>query len=113
MIDPDIKRLEERLSLETHKVITCGVAASHPDASLAHRSPYNDKWNSPQAESVRKLRGNFDSLRAAVRRWIAADDAMDSEDSCTADMIALADTKRALRAEMAGIDGGSNKEQKP
>lgn len=64
-----------------------------------------DPWEYPDT-----VKSDLLSLRAAVRRWIAADDAMDSEDSCTADMIALADTKRALRAEMAGIDG---KEQKP
>jgi hypothetical protein len=64
-----------------------------------------DPWDYPLV-----VMSDLLSLRAAVRRWIAADDAMDSEDSCTADMIALAGTKRALRAEMAGIDG---KEQKP
>ena len=49
--------------LLTHKVITCGVAASHPDASLAHTGAYKEKWDSPQAEEVRKLRAERDALK--------------------------------------------------
>ncbi len=37
------------------KVITCGVAAAHPDANLARTGVYADAW-SPQAEQVCELR---------------------------------------------------------
>lgn len=47
----------------THQVICCGVAASHPDATLTTRGAYAGKWNSAQAEEVRKLRSDRDRLR--------------------------------------------------
>ncbi len=46
----------------THQVICCGVAASHPDATLTTRGAYAGKWNSAQAEQVRKLRAERDAL---------------------------------------------------
>jgi hypothetical protein len=48
----------------THQVICCGVAASHPDATLTTRGAYAGKWNSGQAEQVRKLRAERDALAA-------------------------------------------------
>ena len=48
----------------THQVICCGVAASHPDATLTTRGAYAGKWNSGQAEEVRKLRAERDALAA-------------------------------------------------
>ena len=52
--------------LLTHKIITCGVAASHSDAGLSRRGAYAGKWNSPQAEEVRALRDKYDALIAAA-----------------------------------------------
>lgn len=49
-----------------HKIITCGVAASHPDASLSHRGAYAEKWDSQQAQEVRKLRAERDRYKAAL-----------------------------------------------
>lgn len=49
----------------TNQVICCGVAARHPDATLTTRGAYAGKWNSPQAEEVRKLRAERDALLAA------------------------------------------------
>lgn len=46
----------------THQVICCGVAASHPNATLTMRGAYAGKWNSAQAEQVRKLRAERDAL---------------------------------------------------
>ena len=46
----------------THQVICCGVAASHPDATLTKRGAYAGKWNSRQAEEVRALRAERDAL---------------------------------------------------
>ncbi|QET79844.1 hypothetical protein [Aeromonas veronii] len=58
-----IKGLKEALARTTHQVITCGVAARHPDANLSRReSDYGGKWDSPQAESVRQLRKERDEL---------------------------------------------------
>lgn len=62
-----IAGLRSELQLATHKLLTCGVAARHPDASLSRReSDYGGKWNSPQAESVRQLRQQRDELLEAL-----------------------------------------------
>lgn len=53
-------------NLLEHKVITCGVAASHSDANLAHTGAYAGKWDSAQAMQVRALRAERDALRASV-----------------------------------------------
>lgn len=59
-------------SLMEHKVITCGVAAHHPDANLTRTGAYADKWDSPQAEDVRNLRAERDAERVRGN-GIAAD----------------------------------------
>lgn len=48
-----------------HMVITCGVIASHPDATLGDRGAYANEWNSKQADDVRALRRDRDKLRAS------------------------------------------------
>lgn len=58
--------LRKYAKLIEHKVITCGVAASHPNANLAHTGAYADKWDSPQAQDVRDLRAERDSLKQQV-----------------------------------------------
>jgi len=63
--DSLIAGLREEVALLTHKVITCGVAASHPDANLTRTGAYADQWDSPQAESVRALRAQLDALISA------------------------------------------------
>lgn len=61
---PDvIARLRSELKLMERKVITCGVAATNPDAGLTLRDGYM-QWTSPQADAVRALRAERDSLRA-------------------------------------------------
>ncbi len=50
--------------LMEHKVITCGVAAHHPDANLTRTGAYADKWDSPQAKDVRKVRSERDAAVA-------------------------------------------------
>lgn len=53
--------------LVEHKLLTCGVAATHPDPELSSRQKdYGGKWDSPQAEDVRKLRAERDQLRAEL-----------------------------------------------
>ncbi len=59
-----IKRLNVAVNDLTHQVICCGVAATHPDAELTKKGAYAGKWNSAQAEEVRKLRADRDRLRA-------------------------------------------------
>lgn len=55
--------------LITHKLLTCGVAASHPDANLSKRqADYGGKWDSPAAQDVRKLRSSYISLEAENAR---------------------------------------------
>ena len=64
--------LRRNLDEATHKIITCGVAASHPDPLLSTRDAYGDKWDSPQAQEVRELRGQRDALAAALRELMGA-----------------------------------------
>ena len=53
-------------TLNQHMVITCGVAASHPDPNLSRTGAYASAWNSEQANKVRALRDERDCLRARV-----------------------------------------------
>jgi len=53
------------------KVICCGVAASHSDATLTTRGAYAEIWNSPQAEEVRKLRRERDELLAYIANHLS------------------------------------------
>ena len=57
--------LRRDFKLMERKVITCGVAATNPDPKLTLREDYM-QWNSPQAESVRALRGENEALRALL-----------------------------------------------
>lgn len=61
-----IRALRAALKLATHKVLTCGVAADHPDAGLSSTGVYGGEWDSPQAQRVRKLRANYEALRARL-----------------------------------------------
>lgn len=66
--------LSAELNLRTHQVITCGVAASHPDANLSRTGAYAGKWNSAQAEEVRVLRDQLSAASAqgepAYYKWL-------------------------------------------
>lgn len=69
----------------THQILCCGVAASHPDATLTTRGAYAGKWNSKQAEAVRELRADRDSLRAELERIKALEPVMVYHGACTID----------------------------
>jgi len=61
----------ERVKLLEHKIITCGVAASHPDPELSRRkSDYGGPWDSPQAEEVRKLREQLAEANRKIAKFI-------------------------------------------
>lgn len=100
----------ERLLME-HKVITCGVAANFPDMSSA--GEYGKKWDSPQAQDVRKLRAKHDALAAGVRALadeLAAEAAAITDDAHQMDHaigLALVTFIDRLRALLAG-DGEHN-----
>ncbi len=67
--------LHAEVNLVTHKVITCGVAARHPDANLSRTGAYAKEWNSQQADDVRALRDSkerAESELAALKARIAA-----------------------------------------
>lgn len=73
--DPEVTALRAEVAaykreceLLTHKVITCGVAARHPDANLSRTGSYGGKWDSPQAQDVRALRDRADSDAATIAR---------------------------------------------
>lgn len=57
----ECETLTKELSLMEHKVLTCGVAATNK-AAEKKGSAYLTDWNSPQAERVRKLREEKESL---------------------------------------------------
>lgn len=60
-LQADNKALREQVKLLVHQLITCGVAADHSDPELSRRkSDYGGKWDSPQAQRVRKLRDSRD-----------------------------------------------------
>jgi hypothetical protein len=61
-----LKAWKAAVELTTHKIITCGVAASHPDANLSRTKAYGGKWDSPQAQEVRKLRDERDELQGVL-----------------------------------------------
>ena len=72
MSDALIAELRKALNLATHKCITCGVAASHPDPKLTTTGAYATKWDSQQAQQVRALREERDRLRAALTAAVNA-----------------------------------------
>jgi hypothetical protein len=101
------RALRAEVSLLTHKLLTCGVAASHPDPALSRTGAYAGKWDSPQAEEVRKLRDERDTLarRAEETRVQAVaniDRALAAKEGwkrCAADL--ASETARANRNESA------------
>lgn len=62
VIRAGIQKLEESVALLTHKLVTCGVAANHPNAVLTEFGAYKEKWDSPQVQAVRDLRHERDRL---------------------------------------------------
>lgn len=93
-LDAEIAAWRRQCDTLTHQVITCGVAAHHPDPSLTTRGAYAGKWNSPQAEDVRKLRSERDRLRAAL------DDAQAAESvaQAAAERVPLTDEQKIAEA---------------
>jgi len=65
-----------------HQVLTCGVAAEHPDAELSRTGAYINKWDSPQAEAVRKLRAERDQLVKLVEK-LRAEMSWEHEAGCS------------------------------
>jgi hypothetical protein len=67
------EKFRREWELRTHQLITCGVAADHPDQALSRRkSDYGGPWNTDQAERVRTLREDRDTLKARVAEMEAA-----------------------------------------
>jgi len=108
----DIDQLCAECDLLTHKVICCGVAAWHSDPLLTTTGAYAGKWNSPQADCVRKLRAERDQLRADLAAAVADRDRMakhikelDAECSVIAKDCTYAEQQNdTLRARIAAID---------
>ena len=48
------------------KLVACGVAAHHSDPNLTRTGVYAGKWDSQQAEDVRRLRAERDRLKALL-----------------------------------------------
>lgn len=91
-----IMALRKEHKLLTHKIITCGVAASHPDASLSHRGAYAEKWDSQQAQEVRALRKQRDELRDELTAATAERSVVDGANGSRAalEIAALTKTNR-------------------
>ncbi len=76
----EVDELRKQIQLLTLQVITCEVAATHPDANLSCTGTYAEEWNSNQAESVRKLRAQRDELLLLIKEWMVTElDAQDEE----------------------------------
>ena len=60
--DAEVYTLRASLDLATHKCITCGVAAERPE--IASKGVYIEKWDSPQAQAVRKVVTERDRFRS-------------------------------------------------
>jgi len=65
-VESERDALKKESDLRQHMVITCGVAARHPDPALTRTGAYAAEWNSQQAEDVRALRSDRDRLRGEV-----------------------------------------------
>jgi hypothetical protein len=61
------EELRAEVALLTHKLITCGVAADHPNPNLTRTGAYASEWDSQQAERVRGLRDRAERLEEALR----------------------------------------------
>jgi hypothetical protein len=64
----EVASLKSEVQLLTHKILCCGVAATHPDSTLTTRGAYAEEWASQQADEVRALRADRDALRG-LARW--------------------------------------------
>lgn len=64
-----IVHLKEQRTLMEHKVIACGVAATHPDAQLAASGVYKTEWNSQQLEEVIALRTRAEAAEAKCAEY--------------------------------------------
>lgn len=64
----ELDALRDDAQILTHKIITCGVAARHPDANLTRSGAYASKWDSPQAQEVRRLRAAFETALETLRQ---------------------------------------------
>lgn len=89
----ELEGFRKHCDLLTHKLITCGVAASHSDASLSTRGAYGGMWDSPQAQDVRALRARAERAEAQAEanrrdaeryRYIAADHSLAWEEELDA-----------------------------
>lgn len=97
-LEADRDAYAKHAKLVEHKVITCGVAARHPDANLSRTGSYAGKWDSPQAQDVRALRADRDRLKSALEVANA---------SCSAERVAreLARDELQRRVEVERVDG--------
>lgn len=68
----EANEMRKLAQLGTHRVIACGVAATHPDASLMDRGAYADEWRTQQSDEVRELRRDRDALRSRLAACEAA-----------------------------------------
>jgi len=57
---------KDEAELNLHRVLACGVAATHPDSTLMDREPYAGKWRTQQSNEVRQLRADRDRLQQQV-----------------------------------------------
>lgn len=64
-----IVHLKKQRTLMEHKVIACGVAATHPNAKLAASGVYKTKWNSQQLEEVIALRTRAEAAEAKCAEY--------------------------------------------
>jgi hypothetical protein len=64
------EKLKAEVQLMEHRVITCGVAATHSDASLTLKYPA--EWQSKQADQVRALRARLEQAEWNAKQYLRA-----------------------------------------
>lgn len=97
---------EAERDLMEKKVITCGVAATHPDPLLtATKTCYVETWNSPQADAVRSLRKERDALK---EKLAAMDLLLNNAERVVRDGIADRDAAESLAWDALGRPEGTH-----
>jgi hypothetical protein len=102
LVAAEVRRLREENAAVTaeltHKIITCGVAATHPDPELT--KGYPQSWQSAQADQVRELRKHCDAALSDLANRDAT-----IRDDCHTDSLAREIARRFL--PVLAVDGDS------
>lgn len=69
-LEQELNAYRDELELTVAKIVAIGVIAHNPDPNLHRTGKYIKEWNSQQAEDVRKLRDERDSLKRQLKQRV-------------------------------------------